>query len=308
MNSRVAILDLGTNTFHLLIAEKTTSAYTIIHRERLAVRLGRGGINHDTILPDAIERAVATLITYRKIIDRFDAERIYAFGTSALRNAKNAQAVIDEIDQHTGIPVKIISGEQEAQLIYQGVNLALQLDDKPALIADIGGGSIELIIGNGTKIFWKQSFEIGGQRLLEKFTISDPITAGNILALNAYFEETLAPLFRALNTYNPETLAGSSGSFETLSDIYCAERALPKGNDETPFSLSAFDPIYQAIISKNRAERLRIPGMIELRVDLIVVGSCFINFLLTKHRFTTLRISRYSLQEGALAGLSEQQL
>jgi exopolyphosphatase / guanosine-5'-triphosphate,3'-diphosphate pyrophosphatase len=308
MNSRVAILDLGTNTFHLLIAEKSTPTYTILHRERMAVRLGRGGINNDTILPDALERALAALATFRKIIEHWQVEKIYGFGTSALRNARNGKAIVEEIHSRTGIHVEIISGEQEAQLIYQGVNLALKLGDEPALVVDIGGGSIEFIIGTGKEIYWKQSFEIGGQRLIEKFTISDPITSTEIELLNQYFEQTLKPLTEALRIHNPHTLGGSSGTFDTLSDLYCAQHNLTKGKHdaETSFSLTAFEPIYRDLISKNRKERLQMAGMLELRVDLIVVGCCLVNFLLTRYSFKTLRVSSYSLQEGALVSLLNQ--
>lgn len=308
MNSRVAILDLGTNTFHLLIAEKSTSTYTIIHRERMAVRLGRGGINNDTILPDAIERALTALTTYKQTIEQHQVEKIYAFGTSALRNAVNGQSIVEKIQATTGIHVEIISGEHEAQLIYQGVNLALQLGDERALVVDIGGGSIEFIIATGKDIFWKQSFEIGGQRLIEKFNISDPITSTEIQTLNLYFQQTLNPLLEALSIHKPQTLGGSSGTFDTLSDLFCAQHNLTKGkyDGETPFSITAFEPIYCDLISKNRKERMQMAGMLELRVDLIVVGCCLVNFLLTQHPFETMRVSSYSLQEGALVSLLNQ--
>lgn len=308
MNSRVAILDLGTNTFHLLIAEKSQPLFTILHRERMGVKLGRGGINNDTILPDAVERALAALTTYKEIIGQHQVQKIYAFGTSALRNAVNGLNIVEQIYQHTGIQVEIISGEYEAQLIYQGVNLALQLGDEPALVVDIGGGSIEFIVGTGKGILWKQSFEIGGQRLIEKFNISDPITSTEIEMLNLYFEQTLNPLLEALRIHKPQTLAGSSGTFDTLSDLYCAQHNIIKGkyDGETPFALTAFEPIYNELISKNRKERMQMAGMLELRVDLIVAGCCLVNFLLTSHPFKTLRVSRYSLQEGALVSLFNQ--
>ncbi len=305
MRERLAVLDLGTNTFHLLIAEKTDSHHAIVHRDRKPVKLGRGGINHATILPDAAQRAIDTLLSFKEICIQFDVSRIIAFGTSAWRNAGNAQTLAEEIKQKTGIDIRIISGEREAQLIYQGVNMALRLGDEKALIVDIGAGSVEFIIGSGNTLYWKQSFEIGGQRLIEKFKLHDPITPGDIQNLHVYFEESLMPLIEALKQHNPQTLAGSSGTFDTLSDIYCAQRNIIVGehDDETPFAINSFESIHREIISKNRAGRLQIKGMIELRVDLIVAGSCLVQFLVNKHRFKTMRVSRYSLLEGVLAGL-----
>lgn len=242
MQDRIAIIDLGTNTFHLLIAEFSNARFTMVHRERVAVKIGKGGINQGIIQEAAIHRAVNTLKDFRYKIDQFNVSTIYAFGTSALRNARNANEVVRAIKQTTDIDVHIISGDKEAEFIYLGVRWAVNLGNQPSLIIDIGGGSVEFIIGNETEILWKKSIEIGAQRLLEEFQKRDPITSEEILTLNNYFTHSLAELHDAIKTYQPITMVGSSGTFDTLSDIHCIEKNILKGEDdpETPFNHSKF--------------------------------------------------------------------
>src|SRR5690606_1328820 len=133
----------------------------------------------------------------------------------------NGSSLANEITSVTGIPIRIISGNEEADLIFAGIRDGLDLGSSPNLVIDIGAGSVEFIIGDQKEIFWKQSFEIGGQRLLEKFHKHDPIHGEEIAALNDYFATTLRPLRSALEKLHPNTLVGSSGTFDTLSEIYC---------------------------------------------------------------------------------------
>ncbi len=301
---RTAIIDMGTNTFHLMVVEWHGGSYEILLRERAAVRIGVGGINQNIITQEGIERAVKALIQFKKKINEFNVTDVFAFGTSALRNAKNTQEVILKFKQATGIETKIISGVEEARYIYEGVNLALKFGQEKALIMDIGGGSVEFIIGNGKEIFWEHSFEIGAQRLLERFQKHDPILSSEIESVTKYFGESLSPLFDAMKIHSPKVLAGSSGTFDTLSDIYCIQSSIAQQDlPETPLTIAAFEKIYPEIISKNRAERMKIPGMIEMRVDMIVVACCLVKFVLDNFPFEQIRVSSYSLKEGVLASL-----
>lgn len=304
---KLAIIDLGTNTFHLLVAEWKENQYAITYQEKLPAKIGAGGINQSIITLEAIQRSVVVLQSYRQTLKEMGIEQVRAFGTSALRNASNRTEVIEKIKQETGIEVKIISGEEEAEYIYRGVREAVKLGVQKSLIVDIGGGSVEFIIGNDQEIFWKQSFEIGGQRLLEKFQKHDPILKEEIEKLNLYLEQSLAPLWLALHQHKPKTLVGSSGTFDTLSEIYCYKNnILQEQKAEMPFSLIAFDEIFEELLIKNRAERMQIPGMIELRVEMIVVACCLVDFVLKRHRFENIRVSSYSLKEGVLQLFNQQ--
>src|SRR5205814_4323900 len=120
-----------------------------------------------------------------------------------------------------------------------------KLGQEKSLIMDIGGGSVEFIIGNGKEIFWKQSFEIGAQRLLERFQKHDPILRSEVESVMKYFGESLAPLLDAMKIHSPKVLAGSSGTFDTLSDIHCIQSGMEqKDLPETPLTIEAFERIY----------------------------------------------------------------
>ncbi|MFT6867715.1 MAG: exopolyphosphatase/guanosine-5'-triphosphate,3'-diphosphate pyrophosphatase [Cyclobacteriaceae bacterium] len=299
---RIAVIDMGTNTFHLMIVDVIDDVWKILYREKTAVRIGKDGINQGKITPEAEERALDTLIKFKEIIDAEHATKVFATATSAIRNAKNGEKIVTRILKETGIKVNVITGLQEAEHIYYGVKKALKIGVESALIMDIGGGSIEFIIGNENEIFWKQSFEIGGQRLVEKFHRHDPIPVSEIDELNGYLENQLVELFEAYDKFEPHTLIGSSGTFDTLSDIYLLGKGEIRDEDQTeyPLTLEAFHSILKDLKTKNRVERLEIPGMISLRVDMIVVACLLIDFIIKKLNIKNIRISAYALKEGVL--------
>lgn len=300
---KIGIIDLGTNTFHLLVAERVDSQYTIIYQNRVPAKVGMGGINQNIITEEGVERAIKAISDFQTTLKEMGVEKVMAFGTSALRSSNNGNEVIQKIKNATGIETKIISGEEEAELIYLGVRAAVKLGKEKSLIVDIGGGSVEFIIGNDQEIFWKHSFDIGAQRLLEKFQKHDPISSEEIKMLDQFFDSSLQPLLTQLGVHLPKTLVGSSGTFDTLSDIYCSRNNIQQQSPETPLTIVAFYEIFEELIVKNRPQRMKIAGMIEMRVDMIVVACCLIDFLLKRHSFSAIRVSSYSLKEGVLATL-----
>ena len=303
MKERIAIIDLGTNTFHLLIAERAGNKASILYSEKQAVKIGLGGINHGIITDDGVLRALNCIQSFKVAMQERNVIRVQALGTSALRNAVNGKDVIQKIKVETGIKVKLISGNEEAEYIYFGVRSALDLGAEKSLIVDIGGGSVEFIIGDQKKIYWKQSFEIGAQRLLEQYQKHDPILAEEVKQLEIYLENSLTPLRKAIQVFKPLTVAGSSGTFDTLSEIYCFNHNIDISTlrPETPLTIPDFYKIHYELLIKSRAQRLKIPGMIEMRVDMIVVASCLVKYLLDNFPFQKIRVSSYSLKEGVLA-------
>ena len=167
---------------------------------------------------------------------------------------------------------------------------------------DIGGGSVEFIIANADQIFWQQSFEIGAQRLKDKFHREDPITDDLLLELNNYLDSFLEPLTDALRTYKPNTLIGVSGTFDTLSDIF----GMKEGKEhhiseaESYFDLDAFEPMREELTNKTLEERIDTPGLPAFRAEMIVVAMALIDWILGKHEFNNIRISKYALKEGIL--------
>lgn len=308
-----AVIDLGTNTFHLLIVQQTATTHQILFQESRPAKIGLAGINQGFITAEAIDRALAILTYFREVIDQHGIApaRVQAIGTSAIRVARNQAEFIERVRQQTGLLIRVISGEEEADYIYYGVRAAGALSQGTDLVMDIGGGSVEFILGNQSRVFWKQSFEIGGQRLLEKFMPgapdrSDPISPASIQRLHNYFQEQLMPLANAIDGtphYQPNTLVGSSGSFDTLVDMwFMHERGHLPPPDQTTFELplTEFYRSYELLIARNHAERMQIPGMIELRVDMIVVAVCLIDYVLRTFGIRHIRTSTYSLREGIL--------
>ncbi len=305
--TRIAIIDMGTNTFHLLIAESGEGKFQILYRDHVAAKIGMEGINEGIISENGCNRALDAMQQFKNKMEPYNPSAVYAFGTSALRNARNAKDLTEKIKSATGISIDIISGDKEADFIYAGVKIAVDLGKVVNFIMDIGAGSVEFILADQYQIFWKQSIEIGGQRLLEKFQKHDPILPEEIKALDSFFEKSLAPLLQACKKFKPGILVGSSGSFETLSEVYCIKNRIPQSfiGTETPLSKEGFFEIYKDLIRKNRNERMQMKGMIEMRVDMIVVTCCLIRFVLKKNKFDRIRVSTYSLKEGVLSHIAE---
>src|ERR1035437_880171 len=171
---KIAIIDLGTNTFNIFIAEiLPDKTFQKLYKSKISVKLGEGGINKNHIEEKPFTRGIRALKKHKRTIERLGAEKILAFATAAIRGATNGKDFILAAKKMTGIDVHIISGEREAELIYYGVRSAVKMNHMPSLIMDIGGGSTEFIIANKNEIFWKQSFLLGVARLIEKFKPSD---------------------------------------------------------------------------------------------------------------------------------------
>jgi exopolyphosphatase/guanosine-5'-triphosphate,3'-diphosphate pyrophosphatase len=308
MSSRLGIIDLGTNTFHLLIIEQSGTSVTTLFKESRPARIGMGGINKKLITEEAILRALDVLRFFREKLDAFDLDQnsIFAFGTSAIRNADNRDEFCNTVMEQTAIPITVINGDQEAEYIYKGVRYGAQIGSEPSLIMDIGGGSVEFIIGNQKQIFWKQSFEIGGQRLMEKYMASDPLPEGNRKKLYNYLDDQLIPLANAIHQYAPQKIVGSSGTFDTLIDMDFQHRTMqwpPKNQTDFDLPLEEFYRVFELVLAGDHNQRMTIPGMIPLRVDMIVVAMCLIDFVLKRHQIKEIQVSSYALKEGVLASL-----
>ncbi len=304
---KLAIIDLGTNTFHLLIVE--SAGGTELFKVSIPAKIGKGGINQNVITPEAIQRAMTVLRVFREKIDEYglESDQVYVFGTSAIRNAENKEEFISLVKQELDIDITVIDGNEEADLIYKGVSQAVNISEN-SLIIDIGGGSVELIICDEEKILWKRSFEIGGQRLIEKFMKKDPIPQSDISRLNDYLNEQLLPLANAIHQYHPKVLIGSSGSFDTLNDMYYHQLTGNFPPAETigfDYPVQEFWKAYESLVFSDRSTRMAIPGMIELRVEMIVVAVCLIRFVIQNYGIEQIKISNYALKEGALQSILE---
>lgn len=299
---------MGTNTFHLLIASVGEEGITVLHKEKRAVKLGEGGISKSCIAAPAMDRAIAAVEYFYAQAQNYDITEIFATATSAVRSAANQDELINKVKKATGISVQVISGTLEAQLIYEGVRQSMDLGASTSLIMDIGGGSVEFILANHYQIFWKGSFEIGGQRLIDFFHQQDPMPSSEMKNEKIFLFTKLTPLIAACQLYAPSLLVGASGSFDTLASIDILHKKLNidiENATEYPLKLEDFYRIFEQVKHLNRAQRLAIPGMLDLRAEMIVVAGVLIDFILKNIPLRTIRVSTYALKEGVLARLAQ---
>ncbi len=299
-----AILDFGTNTFNLLIAERKERGFNILLSSKQPVKLGRGGIQVNRITPDALERGFVAINNHMETIRSYEADEIRAFATSAIRNAANGEEFTEEVYRRFGFRTRIIPGDREAELIYKGVRQAVSFGEHNDMIMDIGGGSIEFIICNNQGIVWKQSFELGMARLLERYTLSDPITPEEVRVLEDYFRQELAPLREVVKKEKPRTLIGASGSFDTFQAMIM-HRKRQESDDlfGREISLKDYYSLQKDLLRSTREERLAMPGMEPVRVEMIVAATIFVSFVLRSCQMSHLYHSEFALKEGVISEL-----
>ncbi len=289
-----AVIDLGTNTFHLLIVELTgAKQFKEIYRERIYVKLAEGGI--ETIIPTAIERAENAMFYFSKKLKEYDCPTVKAIGTAALRTASNGVDFIEKIKRETGIQIELIDGMEEANLIYHGVRNCVAFDAENQLIIDIGGGSTEFILCNDEVVHWAQSFPIGVGVLHKKFHHTEPISESEIAATQKHLEETLEPLFSKIKKYQPTVLTGSAGAFETISQMMPHVKMTDHFNI---LKMEHFPAIRDFVLNASLEERLAHPNISEMRAEMMVVALILIQFVLEKTGIEQVFVSNYALKEG----------
>lgn len=301
---RLAVIDLGTNTFHLLVAEvDEADNYKIVFKTKVAVKLGEGGLLNHTITSAAFKRGLITLKKFQFLIGEHDVDEVHAFATSAMRNAINGQDFVKAAHMETGVKINVISGLSEAEYIYQGVKQAYPLCDEKILIMDIGGGSVEFILADQHKIYLQHSYDIGAARLLQQFEPSDPITGIEVRKIEQYLRAELKDLYEACREIKPERLVGASGSFDTLSDMISHKyhhATLKDGETHYHFRMDEYAEISHKIIRSNHEERLDMKGLIRMRVDMIVIACLIINLIRRDLHLENMSMSSYALKEGVL--------
>ncbi|QNN43354.1 Ppx/GppA phosphatase family protein [Pedobacter roseus] len=302
---RVAVIDLGTNTFHLLIAETAGKELKILYKTNIPVKLGEGRINDNIIIPAAFERGVKCLQNFSHTIAEYQVEQVRATATSAVRSAENGQDFVNAVKEQAGITIETISGDEEAELIFQGVKLSGAITDL-SLIMDIGGGSVEFILCDTEKLIWKKSYNIGAARLMQQFFKSDPINDGDKNAILFHIQNQLADLFDICEKHQPKVLIGSAGAFETFAELTIRKNNL-KADINTiktfEFNFDDYIEIAGKLLNSTHQERATMPGIIPLRVDMIVIAALITNYVLGRAKINRLRLSTFDLKMGVLASL-----
>lgn len=309
--ARVAIIDLGTNTFNLLITEVVGGSYRILAESKYPAKLGEGGIHKATITEDAMSRGIEALTTHLITISEYQVDSIFCFATSAIRSAVNGAEFVRKVKQDLGLSIRVIPGDEEAQTIFDGIKQVVPLDNLYSLIMDIGGGSVEFIIANREGIAWKESYNIGTARILENFNYPDPIPNKDVQQIRDYINKELSSLYDAIKKYPIYKLVGSSGSFDTIAAMI-AKREYPLLDISkiTNFKIENeyFSDLYNQLREGDSHARRLIPGMDVSRVDSIVPACIMIKMIVAKIKPKELWQCSFSLKEGAIKQIINTEL
>lgn len=297
---RSAVIDLGTNTFHLLIADVAPSGeLTEVYRERIFVKLASEGINRIGNAP--FERGISALVHFRKKLDEYKCIDLRAIGTAALRTAANGEAFRVAALAEAGIDIQLISGTEEADYIARGVLAALPPTEENVLVMDIGGGSTEFIIVENRRVKWRSSFPVGISVLQHDFHHSDPISPLEVDRLEQFLVEQLAPMYEALVMHPVWHLVGAAGTFEVLKDLL-RDPALPEHPTSHRLDPTGFFPLYHRVVSATLSERLAMEELPKERADMVVVAMILLRFVLEFAEIERVSVSDYALKEGVLLG------
>ena len=304
LNMRVAVMDLGTNVYNLLLANVKGGEWQIINEVKIPVRMGDGGLRDGILAPQAFQVATDTLREFLKLLDTWGGfDKIYAFATSAVRDAKNKNDFIVHIKRSTDIALEVISGNREAELICRGIQVGVPIS-QPVLMLDIGGGSNEFMIADQHRIFWKHSFPLGMARLLELFSPSNPYTPDDVQRIESHIEANLGLLLDTLKSYKISTLVGSSGTFETYRALLNSGEI--DGDTFYEIDMQAYRNLHECLLKSTTEERYKMKWMPPVRVDFIVPASIFTNWVFTKAHIKKVIQSTYSLKEGAMQVVAEE--
>ncbi len=299
---KFAAIDLGTNTFHILIVEQTDTFpfFKEIYRQRSYVFLGKSGV--EIIEDSRYQLGLSTLKSFKSELDNHDIKSVKVIGTEALRKAINGQQFIADVKKETGLKIEVIDGLKEAEYIYNGI-ISYQKDlDGINLIMDIGGGSVEFIIFDKTGLLWAQSFQVGVSVLHHSFQKNDPLTFEELDTIDDFLSNQLELLIQKCNAYNISNLIGSAGSFEIIKSMLENVDAYAE-----PLLSTSIIHLYDKIKTLDFDERLALPGLPPERNKLMPIALHLLCFVLQNLNIKTVAYSPYSMKEGIIRALIADQ-
>jgi len=302
-SKRVAAIDLGTNSFHMVVVEDTEEKGIVeIDRVKEMICIGRGSISTKRLEEKAMESGITTLKHFLVLAAQHGVTpgNIIAFATSAIREAKNRNDFLHRVREETGLKIRIISGLEEAQFIYYGVRHAVRLSSEAELIFDIGGGSVEFIIADQWKIHLLESRKIGVARMLERFMTTDPVSGNERNLLEQFFSAELFTSAEKAKDLGIKTAIASSGTAQNIARMI---RSMMGRDDEvslnqSTFTRKEFQKLYKLVIPLSASERKKLTGLDEKRVDLILPGLILVNVIFSLFRIKEIKIADSALREG----------
>ncbi|MFW2380291.1 MAG: HD domain-containing protein [Acidimicrobiales bacterium] len=302
MSDLIAAIDIGTNSFHLVIARITPdSGFEIVTTQKEVVRLGSGSGDMKTLAPAAIDRGIASLTRMRDVAESLGA-RVHAVATSAVREASNKSEFLERARAEAGVDVQVISGFEEARLIHLGMLRALPVFDQRMMGFDIGGGSTEIVVGVGSELLAARSFRLGAIRLTERFFPGGAVpNAETVDDCRHYVQQALAGVEVEFVGHRPQVLIGSSGTAGTLAAMASAATGdLPASLNGTEVSKAQLTELVELIVATKPGKRARVPGLDEKRSDIIIGGALLAEQIVELCGLDGFTFSSFALREGVL--------
>ncbi|WP_300439612.1 Ppx/GppA phosphatase family protein [Christiangramia sp.] len=306
---RIAAIDLGTNSFHAVLVDiyPDGSFRTIDKLKEMVILAEKGMDNH--LSEDAMQRGLDALKRIKFLCDSQNVEEILAFATSAIREAKNGGDFIQRMIDEVGIKARAIPGQMEAELIGYAVRHSIALNKEMVLMVDIGGGSVEFIIGNNQKFIYRESLKLGVARMAAKFVKNDPITEEEIQILVSHYQQELKEISEILKENHITTMIGSSGTMENIGAMVASRNSLTASMslNELSFEASDFNSLYQDFIELNRKKRQKISELDEKRIDIINPGMVLVKYLIEEFKIQTIKISEAALRDGMILNFIKEE-
>ena len=299
---RLAVLDLGSSSFHLLVADAEPGG-TIhrVGRERVMLRLGALISDAGKIPRAAADTAVETVEQMRKDAHEAGAERVIAVATAALRDASNGREVVQRLSETLGERVRLLSGEEEARLIFRAIAQRMQLGDARALGIDLGGGSLEIAAGERGDVRWERSLPIGSVRLHQELGRDDPLRAEQQEAISERVRALLEPLRDRVERFAPERAIAIGG---TVRALYRLANGLDEDTHRIPLDArlrrSELDALVAKLAGTSHAQCLRMRGMSLRRADLLPTGALIVQEIFRSLGLRELAVCDWGLREGVL--------
>ncbi len=301
---RIAALDLGSNSFHLLVADvHLDGTFTAVAREKEMLRLGDDVARHGRIPGPTADRAVAAIRRLKQLADALGAREVIARATSAIRTAANGSELVDRIEAETGVEVEVINGNEEARLVFAAVRASVVLEPAPALCIDVGGGSVEVMIGDAAGMRWAASVPLGVGRLTAECVHEDPPSRADRTRLDERVRGGLAGLVDDVRDRKPQLAVGTSGTLNDLVRMAVAlqsgERTMPASTNALRATRSDIEALHERIMAAKTSERRRMPGLEEQRrAELLPAGSTLLVTALELFELDGLIVSDWALREG----------
>jgi len=300
---RLAVLDLGSTSFHLLVADANAAGHLQpIDREREQLRLGALTAVHDEIPAEVVERAVATARALRDTAFSLGAEDILPVGTSALREARNGPALRGALEEAIGRPVRMLSGEEEARLVFGAMKRRVLVPEAPVLATDLGGGSLEIVVAERGQIRFEHTFRLGAASLHGELVASDPMRGREVRAVCERVAGSLAPELEGIAGAGPVAGIAAGGSARALGHLAVGLRGLRPTStvNEIELSLEELHGLSEILVHATHAERLALPGMRRSRADLLPTAVLILQTVAERTGVAGFTVCDWGLREGVL--------